>query len=143
MEEKNVIISKEYSEKIRLFAAIQPDETFEYVPVIYREFEESLQPKFTLRPVSGEQILRFSDEMSGDVQMINGQTSVRVKRGSFVVNIVKAGLVSWRNFYDENGKIIDFEPGAFSCLQRKLLEELSDAILSRTSLKEEEVLGLK
>ena len=65
MNEKNVIISKEYIEKIKLFAAIRPEETFEYIPLAFRDLEAQLQPKFILKPVSGEALLRFSDEMSG------------------------------------------------------------------------------
>lgn len=143
METKNVIISNEYLEKIKKFAAIQPEETFEYVPLAYRDFEKELQPIFILKPISGEKILKFSDEMSGDVTIGKGLTSVKVKRGSFVVSVVKEGLLNWQNFYNLKGKIIEYSPTSFDCLQRRLIEELSEAILSRSSISEEEVLGLK
>ena len=143
MEVKNVVISKEYIDKIKQFSAIDPEETFTYTPVIFRDLEEQLRPIFTLRPVPGEKILKFQDEMSGDVAISEGKTSVRVKRGSFVVSVVKSGLIGWENFYDSKGKIVEYKTGSFDCLQRKLLEELSEAILSRSSITEEEVLGLK
>lgn len=143
MEVRNVVISKEYIEKTKQFSAIDPEEKFTYVPIVYREFEEQLRPVFTLKPVSGEKILKFQDEMSGDVEVSNGHTSVKVKRGSFVISVVRAGLCGWEGFCDHTGKIVEYNAGGFDCLQRKLLEELSEAILSRSALSEEEILGLK
>lgn len=142
---QNIIITKEYQEKIRKFAAIRPEETFKYTPVIFREMDEAMKPVFILRPVSGEKIMRFSDEMRGDVSVQEGVTSVRVKRGQFAVNVVKCGLIGWKNYYDIDGNIIEFEPSSFDCIPHKLLEELAEAIMSRSSssLDEKEVLGLE
>jgi len=141
-----VVISKEIIERIKKYAAIKPEEQHEYIPVAFREIEEeSLKPVFTIKPVSGENLLRMSDAMSGEVVFTGGVGNVKVKRGSFVVDVVKKGLVGWRNFYDLSGNVIVFKSDApsFEFMQRKLFEELANAILSLSSLTEDEVLGLK
>lgn len=139
---KDIVISKEYLDKIRRFSAIRPDETFQYIPLVYRDFEENIRPVFTLRPVSGEKVLRYSDEMSGEVSSVNGSLNVKVRRGKFQINVVKDGLVKWENYYDINGRVIPFDNN-FECLPKSMITELSEAILTRASLTEEEVLGLK
>jgi hypothetical protein len=139
---KDVVISKEYLEKIRRFAAIHPEETFRYTPLVFRDMEEDLRPVFTLKPVSGEKVWRYSDEMSGEVSTANGVMNVKVQRGKFLVNVIKEGLVKWENYYDVDGKEVTFKNG-IDCLPKDLIEELAQAILKRASLTEEEVLGLK
>ena len=143
METKNVIISKEYIDRIRRFTAIRPEETFCYVPFAFRDMPEELRPRFTLRPISGEDALRYSDAMRGEVTVESGKALVSVKRGAYIISVVKNGLVSWENYYDVNGSLIPFIPGSFASLPLALLEELSDTITSRSGLTEEETLGLK
>ena len=94
METKNVTISKEYLEKIRRFTAIRPEETFAYVPIAFRELPDELKPKFTLRPISGEDALRYADDMRGEVTIDNGKALVSVKRGAYAIAVVKKGLVA-------------------------------------------------
>jgi len=142
METKNVTISKEYLDRIRRFAAIRPEEQFVYVPIAFRDLPEEIKPKFTLRPISGEDALRFSDSMRGEVQVENGKATIAVKRGEFTINVVAKGLVRWDNYYDGEGRIVDFI-GTATNLPITILEELCEAILSRASLSQEEVLGLK
>lgn len=143
METKNVVISKEYLDRIRRFAAIKPDETFVYVPVAFRDMPEELRPKFTLRPISGEDALRYSDAMRGEVTVDNGKALVSVKRGAYTIAVVKNGLVGWENYYDLNGSSTPYSPGSVSNLPLALMDELSDVITSRSGLTEEEILGLK
>jgi hypothetical protein len=142
METKNIVISKEYLDKIRRFAAIQPDESFVFVPFAYRELPEEMRPKFTLRPISGEDALRYSDAMRGEVVVDNGKAQVSIKRGEFTISVVKRGLIGWENYYDSNGANIAYK-GVIDNIPLLLLEELSEAILSRSSLTDEEVLGLR
>lgn len=143
METKHITISKEYLDRIRRFAAIKPDETFIYVPEAYRDLPEELKVRFTLRPITGEQALRFSDAMRGEVMVENGKALVTTKRGEFTINVVRQGLVSWENYYDSNGIVVPYAKGILENFPRALLEELCDTIMSRASLTEEEVLGLK
>lgn len=142
METKNVVISKEYVEKIKRFAAIKPEEEFNYIPVAYRGLPDDIKPIFKLKPVSGEKVLCYSDMMSGEVTMINGSPNIKVQRGKFSVNIVKEGLVSWENYYSINGDIVPFNDNILP-LSRALIEELAEAILNYSQLSEEEILGLK
>ena len=142
MAAKDVVITKEYLERIRKYAAIRPDETFVYTPTAYRELPEKLRAKFTLKPVSGEKVLRCSDEMSGDVSMVDGAANIKVRRGAFAIEVVKTGLYKWENYYDINGRIVEYD-ASIDNLPRALIEELSDAILERSYLTEDEVLGLK
>jgi hypothetical protein len=143
MEPKNIVISKEYLDKIRKFTAIRPRESFVYVPVVFRELPEEQRPRFTLQPISGEDTLRFSDSMRGEVAVEGGKALVSVKRGAYTVNVVRAGLVSWENYFDIEGVMVAFKPGNIENLPLELLEELSDMITSRSSLTQEEILGLK
>jgi hypothetical protein len=143
METKNIVISKEYIDKIRRFAAIRPEETFVYIPEAFRDMPEELRPKFTLRPISGEDALRYSDAMRGEVTVDNGKALISVKRGEYTISVVKNGLVSWSNFYDTNGRVVEYTPNALANLSLVLMEELSSIITSRSGLTEEEVLGLK
>ncbi len=143
METKNVTITPEYLEKIKRFVAIRPDETFSYVPTAFKDLPDEIKPRFTLRPISGEDALTFSDSMRSEVSVeAGGRANVKISRGSFTINVVKRGLVRWDNFYDINGRIVDYSPAAFENLSIKLLEELSEVIINRASLTEEEVLGL-
>lgn len=142
-EVKNVVITPEYLEKIRKFTAIQPDETFIYVPVAYRDLPDEIKPKFTLHPITGEEGLRFADSMRGQVIVDNGKAQVSVKHGEYTISVVKRGLVGWENYYTSTGKIIEYRKDSIENLPRALLEELSDAISEHASLTDEEVLGLK
>jgi hypothetical protein len=139
---ENVVISKEYVDKIKRFAAIRPEETFHYVPKVYRELPKELKPVFILRPIAGEDALRFSDLMRGDVTVSDGVAQVKIKRGEYVISVVHSGLVGWNNYYDVNGNDIPYKSN-ISCLPMALLEELCDVITERASLTYEEVLGLK
>lgn len=144
MEQKHVVITPEYLEKIRRFAAIRPDEQFVYTPKVFLDLPEELKPKFTLRPISGEDALRFADSMRGDVHVeAGGKATVNVKRGEYTTSVVKRGLVRWDNFYDLKGNVVEYTPTAFQNLSILLLEELCDVIVSKASLTEEELLGLK
>ena len=143
MEIKNISISKEYIDRIRRFTAIRPEETFTYVPSAFRDMPEEMRPRFTLRPISGEDALRYADAMRGEVSVENGKALVSVKRGAYTVSVVRNGLVSWENFYDTNGGIVPYIMGDYSHLPMALLEELCEAITSRSGLTDEEVLGLK
>lgn len=143
METKNVVISKEYLERIRRYAAIRPEEHFTYTPTVYRDMPEALRPEFVLRPISGEETLKFSDSMRGEVRVEgNGKTTVSVKRGEFTINVVRRGLVGWKNYYDERGNVVEFS-GVIDNLPVALMEELCEAIVSRASLSNDEVLGLR
>lgn len=146
METQSVVLSKEYLDKIRGFAAIRPDEYFWYVPKCYRELPEDLRAKFKLRPVSGEDAAKLADVMRGEVEMnqASAVTTFKTKRGEFVVATCRKGVLGWENFYDDKGRIIPVqEPLTLENIPYRLLEELTDAIVGRASLTEEELLGLK
>ena len=139
---KDITITKEYLEKIRSFAAIQPNEIFTYVPKVYRELPENLRPRFTLQPVSGEDVLRFSDSMRGEVLVNDGRAEVHVRHGEYTIQVVRKGLKGWENYYTLDGDLVPYS-GAIDTLPRELLEELSEVITGRSSLTKEEILGLR
>jgi hypothetical protein len=140
---ENIVITEEYLKKIRKFAAIVPEETFVYTPTAFRSFPVEVQPKFVLSPITGEEALQFADRMRGEVFVENGKAEVHIKHGEYTISVVKKGLKSWSNYYDINGKIVDYVNGSIGNLPRDLLEELSDAITSKSQLTNEEILGLK
>lgn len=140
---ENIIITEEYLQKIRRFAAIVPEETFCYVPIAFRSFPVEMQPKFLLTPITGEEALLFADKMKGDVIVENGRSEVHIKHGEYTISVVKRGLKRWDNYYDLNGRIIEFKEGSIDCIPRDLLEELSEIITTKSQLTNEEVLGLK
>lgn len=144
METKNVNISKEYLNRIRRFTAIRPDETFRYIPSVFRDMPVDLQPVFILRPISGEDALKLSDAMTGEVKIDKETESstIIMHKGEFTSAVCRKGVVGWENFYDVSGNIVQYK-NSIGNLPRLLMEELCEAILSRASLAEEEVLGLK
>ena len=142
-ETRHVTISQEYLNKIRQFTAIRPDEHFIYIPKAYRELPEELQPKFTMRPITGEEGLRYADSMRGEVLIDGGKAQIQVKHGQYTISVVKCGLIQWDNYYDANGNIVEYKQGSIENLPRVLIEELSEVITSGSKLEEEEILGLK
>lgn len=143
MEKKHVTISKEYLAKIRNLAAIRPEAEFEYTPLAYRDFPSELQPVFTLVPISGPDALRAEDALRGSWSMQDGKNIVMyTNRGAFVNQVCTSRVRGWRNYYDENGNVIEFD-ASLSCLPEQLLTELCEAITERKrrELSEEERLG--
>ncbi len=142
MEVKNLTISKEYLEKIRRFTAIKPTDEFVYVPKAFRELPEALRPKFTLRRISGEEVLKFSDEIRGFSTFEGtGHANVKVNAGELLIITCKAGVIKWENYFDSKGEIIPYDK-SLANLPPYLIEELSN-VIATGDLSEEEVLGLK
>lgn len=140
---ENIVISPEYLEKIRRFAAIRPENEFIYVPVAYRSFPDELKPKFSLRSITGDDALHFADEMRGEVYIDGGRAQVQIKHGAYTIAVLKKGIIGWENYYDSNGKIMEFSEHNKSNLPMELMEELSEIITSSSRLTDEEKLGLK
>lgn len=140
---EKVIVTDEYLAKIRGFAAIDPEEEFDYVPKVYREFPQELQPIFTLAPVGGEDLHLFSDEMRKDTRVnADGNVDVRVQRGLWLTLVAKKGIKSWKNYYTTEGVIIPWS-GDIGPLATQLIEEIATVVTERARLTKEEILGLK
>lgn len=144
MDQRNVNISPEYLAKIRRFTAIRPEELFRYTPKVFREIPDDLRPVFILRPISGEDTLKLSDKMSGEIEFEkdSGSSRVTMHKGEFIASVCRRGIVGWENFYDAKGNIVPYA-NSIDILPRRLLEELADAVLDFAQLSEEEILGLK
>jgi hypothetical protein len=138
----NVNISPEYLKKIRSFAAIKPDEEFIYVPKAYREFPSDLQPKFTLKVIAGDELVKSEDVLKGSYSYADGRSVLTFQRGEFAVVVCRKGIVGWENYYDAHGTIIPYSNN-ISELSPDMIFELCNAITERTRLQDEEVLGLK
>ena len=139
---KDIEISPEYLDKIRSFTAIVPEKEYPYIPKAFRDLPEEKQPIFTIRAITGEESLRFSDQMRGEVELSDGKAQVKVKQGSYTISVVKSCLIRWDNYQDINGNIIPYD-GHIRNIPRALLEELRDEMTERSKLTDEEVLGLK
>lgn len=100
-----------------------PEHIFEYV------CDEEVDPKditiFNVRPLT---ILQYT--ICRNVLMGNGEGS-GTNLGTFSLEVVKFGLVGWKNFkYEDNGEDISFCSNNLNALSVKIVDEISRAILS-------------
>lgn len=146
MQVRNIELTPELTAKLRSFSPIKPDETFPYTPAVWRDesIPKELRPEFILRPLSGIEALESGDDMRGTVKYDkDGQSEMLFNHGKYVLSVCRKGIVGWSNYIDiETGKEIKYE-NSLKCLPQDLLRELSNTILSRGRLTEEEIAGLK
>lgn len=127
---------------------------FLYVPKAFRESEKikkEFWPIFKLIGKNGIESAKMEDGM-GHMEY-DDKNDVRRwigKSGSSRIGILSDGIKGWKTFYDKDGELIPFREnnGKISThsLERvpvALAIELSNAILDRTSLTQEELLGLE
>lgn len=164
MKEKSVILNKEMLEKLKKAGAVGVSikREFKYVPLAYRAKDiskdeylipKSLWPVFTLKSMSGtEQALMPDKSICEVIDNKDGTPEIKVKAGALVLDLCKSGIINWNNLHDEDGKLIPkptkdgdglISINSLDRLSGKLLQELSEAIIARSKMSEEEELGLK
>lgn len=141
---KDIVITSEMEAKLKGFAPIRSDGTFEYVPIAYREAPEQIRPTFTLKELSGLEAVETGDAMRGEMEVdTEGKRKINIRQGSFTIAVCRRGIQGWRNYFDlSTGNEVPFNRD-LSRLPRDLLYELCNAILSGSALGKEEVAGLK
>lgn len=150
MKIRDVELTEEQREKLRLFLPIEPNACEEkYIPVAYRELPKQIQPWFKLCGLSGPERLRLGDKVTTTKAVAkpdkNPEISVELHRAEFTIAVCENGILEWGNYINPStGDEVPFtKKGKIDVLAAPLLNELSARILSLGRLADEEVLGLK
>lgn len=142
---KDVVITPEMEARLRRFSPVRIDGTFEYIPIAYRDMPDAIRPVFVLRELSGTEAVETGDAMRGEVELDGSASAKRIniKQGAYTLAVCRKGIRGWRNYFDlSSGKEIAFDK-ELGAVPRDLLYELCNAILTHSTLKEEEIVGLK
>jgi hypothetical protein len=143
MEEKDVTITPEDRKRLASFAAIVPDERFDYVPIAFRKLPKVEQPIFKLKAMSGPEALEAEDMLHGESTVHkNGSVSLLTQRGRFALFVCNSRVVGWENYKTSKGRAIAFDE-TLKCLPNALLYELCNAITEYRGLTEEELQSLR
>lgn len=102
----------------------------EYIP---EDDKDSENPTvFRLKPLNGMQYMEVMSEVKrvGDFLRVSGDG---------LKLAIKYGLVGWKDFYDENGKDVKFNPHTVLRVPSDVLAELADKIISISRLEGTEI----
>jgi hypothetical protein len=141
-------LTKELKEKLNGFMAITPDNTFKFTPEFYRKnnVPKKFIPIFTLKILNGIEL--------SEIENHSGYTVVDVRdynkrefhgmTGTKRIEILKKGIVGWKNLINADGKIIDYvDENSIKFLPLPIQNDLMNAIVDQTSLSEEELRALE
>jgi len=101
--------------------------------------EEAMLPEkdktiFSIKPLSILQNITCKDLVSGD----GDENESSIKIGSYHLQLLRYGLVGWRNFcYEDNNSPIEFSEKNFSALPQEAREELSHAIADISNIDDD------
>jgi hypothetical protein len=162
MEMKDVVLTDDLRKKMAGLFGFRLDGKFLYVPQRCRqrtmdgawEIPKELWPVFTIRGIDGVESTLAEDNLHGTVSVDeSGKSSVTIKSGRHKITTCSRGILTWKNLRDNTGKLIappeqDSITGgvttdALRVLPASLLAELANAINERSTLTEEELLGLE
>lgn len=145
---KDVELTEQDIVRLSQFSPIPVNNTFDYVPLVYRECPTSIWPIFELEYVGGLDLMTTEDRLRGKSVIEEGKYTQLYERGAFCRSICLQGIKGWKNYYSlETGEEVKYDPndheGSLQKLPQQLLTELTNAITERQTLSEEEKLGLK
>ena len=161
MVEKDVVMTEELREKLNSIGAIgiSTNTEFKYTPNAFRQknkngeylIPKKFWPVFMLKSFSGVDSANLQDKQQvAAIPDENGGYKIKLKAGAIAVDVCKTNILGWKNFIDEDGEIIkckrvckELDDTTMSRLTRQLIEELSEAILTRSKMTDEEILGLE
>jgi hypothetical protein len=143
-------MTKELKEKLNGYLAITPDNTFKYVPAIYRDKKNNIPkkmwPVFTLKILDGQQIAEIEDNSGYIVtDMTNfNKREFHGMSGTKRIETLKKGIVGWTNLRDSAGKVINYiDETSIKLLAGPMQLDLVNAITEQTNLSEDELRGLE
>ncbi len=167
METKELIITDEIRKRLQGFMGFEVDNTFTYVPKVYREKDASgayfipkaMWPVFTLKSKDGVEIAEAEDNAGYiSIGKNSDEQKFHMQSGSLRLQALEACLVSFKNLPLEDGRTLEWVNGRASFsgatwndmtkrdvlryLPVKLQVELQNAINERSTLAPEEVQGL-
>lgn len=168
MDTRNVEMTSEVRERLKDFIGFQIDATFRYVPKVWREsgLPKETWPVFTLKSKNGVEIAEAEDN-AGFVSLgkaENDESKLHMLTGSQRLETLSKGIVSFVNFPMEDGSTINYDSktnilttvsvdgsekskttnilNVIKHLRPKMQKELQEAINERSTLTEEELMGL-
>ena len=136
----DVVLTKEQTEALARCAPIRMARDFEYVPKVYRELPEEMQPVFMLRTLKeGERLALNTTEQVFDNEGAN--------TGIYVYGACRMGVRGWRNYRTDvrdAGTEVRWEGRkSVDCLPQALLLEIGSEILISGQLSADVQRGLK
>jgi len=161
MKIKNIELTPEQIKLLKKNYGFKIVDSFRYVPLAFRSKDsdgkyilpKSLWPVFLLKGIDGLTSMDVQDEMANNVDYdteTNQIKGFKFKIGTATIANCRRGIIGIENFYDEEGNEINFESknGVITdeCLRKlkpDLMSELSSAIVDRSILSEDELLGLE
>jgi len=151
----DVRLTPELKEKLRGFLGFTKTTDFLYVPKVYREKDDAgeyivpkdLWPVFKLRGKTG---IEVAEEEDNSGYLDPNSNRIHLTAGKRRINLLEKNILSWKNFRDEDGNVIEHVTVAGkvykTALQRipaPLQVELNEAINEQSKLSEEELRGLE
>lgn len=163
-EISNVQLTPEIRERLRGFLGFDTEATFPYVPKIFRYKDEkgnyivpkNLWPIFELKPKDGVEINNLEDQIGHTEYNLSNPLERRYvsRAGLFRTETLRRGIRRWKNLRMEDlVGIVDFKPeyigdggllteDAVRVIPIKLQVDLQEAINERSTLNEDELMGL-
>jgi len=162
MEIKDIIITPEQRAALSGILGFDTDSTFPYVPKAFRAlnpdgsyvFPKELWTVYILKGKNGVEASKLEND-AGYLSYDNDQKkpTLHLESGKERLLTLRSGIKGWRNFWQQDGTEIKFNPnfiGTDGLLREKHLEafpvllqiELQDAINERSILTPEELAGL-
>ena len=141
-------MTPELKAKLEEYAAITPDNTWPYVPKIYRDNipNKKQWPVFILKVLDGQQIAEIEDASGFIVyDKINPSKSEwHGMSGTKRIETLKKGISTWKNYKDKDGRLVEYkDESSIKLLSEKLKVELINAITERLTLSEDELRSLE
>ncbi len=168
METKDMVLTDEIKQKLKGFVAFSVNNTFKYVPKVYRENDipKELWPIYVLKSKNGLEITKLEDDI-GYVSIDNtgGDSKYMPRSGTIKLKTLREGIISVKNQLHEDGSFINFDAktgiiiikkqdgteskinssidGFIKYLPSDIQLDLVNAINERDTLTEEELQGLQ
>jgi hypothetical protein len=108
-----------------LVVSTKKDESFEYVPVLFRGDEEPFTVK--IKRIDARSFAKLED---GLTKINQEDSTISFASGSFNWNVVKRGVLGWSNVTDENGALLKFKKDANGFMDDSSIEVLPLDIIS-------------
>ena len=164
MSETNIQLTPEVRERLRGFLGFDTQSSFFYVPKMFRFKDDknafivpkNLWPTFELKAKDGVEISNLEDQIGyTEYNLMNPMERKYIsKAGFFRMETLRRGIRRWKNFLMEDLVTqIPFKPeylgedgllteDAIRVIPVRLQAELCEAINERSTLTEEELMGL-
>ena len=159
----DIVLTDEMKKRLKDAGALgfKLENSFNHVPGAYKNKDDEgdyvipgqLWPGFTLRELDGVERAKIEDLMRGNVSFEGNRSYIKTDNGKARLKTLQKGIITWVNFYDEDGKLIDkpeksiikdeITEESLRAIPTALQIELTNEIMDRSTLTDEDALGLE